>query len=325
MSLKITKTGILDTIQDLGRTGYQYMGVNPGGAMDRYAARLCNIVIGNEQTHPVIELHFPASGFLFNKPALIAMAGADFDPIINDKPVPLYQPIIVNKNARLQFGKKRKGARCYLAIKGLEVTSWLNSASTNLKASAGGNQGRALRKGDLLEFNDFDYGASVSGSEFILLPWKADLKINGDGKNIDLLPGNEWNLLDEANKAKFMQAEFTISVTADRMGYQLEGPGIFLPKNEELVSSGICFGTVQLLPNGQLIILMADHQTTGGYPRLGHIPTAQLSEVAQMNPGETLKFIMVNIKAAEDLLVQQDQHLLQLQNACKFRLTEFFG
>jgi antagonist of KipI len=326
MSLRITRAGILDTIQDLGRWGYQSLGINPGGVMDGYSAQLCNILVGNEFNCPVIELHFPASTILFDKPAMISIGGADFDPVINDRPVPMYQPILINKNVQLRFLKKKKGARSYLAVKGLAVHLWLNSASTNIKIPAGGYQGRAFKKGDVLELNDTDsYETHLGEDAYLLLPWKADHRFNNENKEVYVIPGNEWNVLDEAAKTSFLDTEYRISNSADRMGYQLEGAKILLQKREELVSSGVGFGTVQLLPNGQLIILMADHQTTGGYPRLAHIISAHLPLVAQKGPGEKLTFRMVNIKTAEDLFIEQQQHLLQLQNACKFRLAEFFS
>ena len=325
MSLKVLKTGILDTIQDLGRFGYQHLGINPNGVMDRYAAQLGNILVGNELAHPVIELHFPASAFLFDKPSLIAITGADFRPAINGQPIPLNQPLIVNKDAHLQFGKKIRGERCYLAVKDLKISPWLNSCSTNLKASAGGYKGKKLEKNDLIEAeDDIDYTDRVSKNKFPLLPWKADSQLHEEKEEIFVIPGHEWDLLDGSNKEVFIRSEFKISRFADRMGYQMEGPAISF-KNEELVSTGVGFGTIQLLPNGQLIILMADHQTTGGYPRLAHVISAHLPILAQMGPGKKLKFTVAGMEKAEDLLLQQHQHLLQLQNACKFRLAEFFG
>ena len=139
MSLKIIKAGVFDTIQDLGRYGSQHLGINPGGAMDRFAAQAVNMLVGNNPAEPVIELHFPSSIFLFEQEVMIAIGGADFSPSIDGEEIPLWQPVIISKNSLLQFQKWRQGARCYLAVKEkLDVEKWFNSYSTNVKATAGG-------------------------------------------------------------------------------------------------------------------------------------------------------------------------------------------
>jgi len=171
MSLKIIKAGILDTIQDCGRYGFQYLGINPGGAMDRFAAQVVNMLTGNESSEPVIELHFPASSFFFEQPALIAISGADFSATVNGDEVPMLHPIIVSKYSILQFHKVVKGARAYLAIKGgLDIPGWLNSFSTHLKAGAGGFKGRSLQNDDEVSLKKHSDLCNVIGKkEFIVL------------------------------------------------------------------------------------------------------------------------------------------------------------
>src|SRR5689334_12188357 len=143
MSLTIIKAGIQDTIQDLGRYGHQHLGINPSGAMDKYAMQLANMLVGNDPAEAVLEMHFPASVFLFKKDAMIAITGADFSPSINGEPIPSGHAIIVNKNDVLQFHKPVNGSRAYLAVKGgYAIAPWLNSRSTHLKAAAGGFFGR---------------------------------------------------------------------------------------------------------------------------------------------------------------------------------------
>jgi len=326
MSLKIIKAGLLDTIQDLGRFGYQHLGINPGGAMDRFSAQVSNLLVGNDLNEPVIEMHFPASALLFEQISLIAICGGDFQPEINGIPVPLNHPILINKNGCLQFTQKREGERAYLAVKGLKVLPWLNSATTNLKIGAGGYKGRALIKNDVIEIkDDHDHFVKLGGKDFIALPFKVDLKFMDETKDTFVLPGNEWDCLNAEQQSVFISSEFTVSKAADRMGFQLEGPAIHFQMKEELVSTGVGFGTIQLLPNGQLIVLMADHQSTGGYPRIAHVAMARTSSLAQKGPGEKIKFRIIDHYLAEQLLIRQQQHLLQLKNACKFRLTEFFS
>ena len=157
-----------------------------------------------------------------------------------------------------------------------------------------------------------------------MLPWKADAAWEHDGSEyIYLLEGNEFGRLSRESRDLFIHQSYTITTQSDRMGYQIKGESIFTDVNEEVVSSAVNFGTIQLLPGGQLTVLMADHQTTGGYPRLAHVITAHHSRLAQMKPGDIIRFQFVNMSTAEELLVKQHHHLLQLKNASAFRLQQY--
>lgn len=328
MSLKILKSGILDCLQDRGRFGFRQWGITPGGVMDTEAACMANALAGNDFSEAVVELHFPASVFLFEQSTIIALAGADFSASINGEPVPIYHPIVVNKSTVLQFHSVKNQARCYLAVKGgFKINKWLNSYSTHLKAQAGGWQGSKLTKGDTIPFQEtVDYSFFLGKEDFKILPWKVrpyEGKTTSD--TILAVPGNEWNWLDQDSQKKFLTSEFIIAPQSDRMGYRLQGPPLSSFPYPELVSSAVCFGTVQLLPDGQLIILMADHQTAGGYPRLATIISAYRPRLAQMKSGEKFRIAFTSQKNAEELLIQQQQFLHQLQIACNFRLQNFFN
>lgn len=325
MSLKVIKAGILDTIQDMGRYGQQQLGINPTGAMDKYALQVTNMLIGNQPGEAAIELHFPASVFMFTQPALIALGGADFSASINGEPVPPLHCIIVRKNDVLQFHKPVNGARAYLAIKdGFAINKWLGSYSTHLKVKAGGYKGRSLYKDDeLLLRQPFIY--SGTKDDYIVLPWQADTKWVDESKEILILPGNEWERLTTESKENFTMTSFVITQQSDRMGYRLNNIPLHSITNEEVVSSAVSFGTVQLLPDGGLIVLMADHQTTGGYPRVAHVVSAHHSRLAQLKGGDKVNFRFTDQSTAEHLLIKQQQHLLQLQNACTFRLEQYFN
>jgi antagonist of KipI len=325
MSLKIIKAGIQDTIQDIGRYGNQHLGINPSGAMDKYAMQVTNILAGNQSGEAVIEMHFPASVFMFTQPALIALGGADFSASINGEPVSNLQAIIVGKNDVLQFHKPMMGSRAYLAVHGgFEIKKWMNSYSTHLKAQAGGFNGRMLQKDDeLLPGQQTSF--LIKQNEFIVLPWQADVKWDNGQKEIFVLPGNEWERLTIESKENFSMTSFVITGQSDRMGYRLNNIPLPVMSNEEIISSGVSFGTVQLLPDGKLIILMADHQTTGGYPKIAHVISAHHSRLAQMQPGNKIHFRLTDQHTAEELFIKQQQHLLQLQNACTFRLQEYFN
>jgi antagonist of KipI len=328
MSLIINKAGLLDSIQDTGRYGFQYLGINPTGAMDKLAAQVANLLVGNDPNEAVIEMHFPAPVYIFEQTALIALSGADFSPCINGEPVPMNHPIIVTKSCVLHFRLPVNGVRAYMAIRGgLDIQKWLNSTSTNLKAKIGGFHGRPLQKNDELQINmEFDFSALLKEKEFLVMPWQADM--NWDDPTypdeVFVLPGNEWNWLSEKTQQHFLSHEFSITPNSDRMGYRLGSGYLETITKEDVISSAVIFGTIQLLPGKQLIILMADHQTAGGYPKIAHIIKAHHSKVAQMKAGESINFRLVDQQLAELLLYEQHQHLVQIQNASKFRLDELF-
>lgn len=327
MSLTIVKAGLHDTVQDLGRYGFGSWGVNPGGAMDRYATQLANILAGNETSEAVIEMHFPGPQILFNQNALIAISGADFTPVLNDQPVSLWKPILVRRNTILQFSQWKQGARCYLAVHGgLAIEKWLNSYSTNTKAHAGGLAGRRLEKGDEINFGEshiYYAGLLKEGSELQPLNWKACIKMAYENPNeVHFIPGREWDLLHNISKNDLLNETFSVHSLSDRMGYHLKGMPLTVSEKKDLLSSGVSFGTMQLLPNGQLIVLMADHQTTGGYPRIGHIISAHLPKFAQLRPSDEVKFVMTDIQAAEDLFFSQQREINIIKRSCLCNLNK---
>jgi antagonist of KipI len=326
MNLKILKAGMLDSIQDPGRFGYQQFGINPNGAMDKYAATLANILVGNDPAEPVIEMHFPAPAILFNESTIISLTGADFSASINGNQISLNHAVIVNQNTTLQFLSLKNKSRCYLAIKdGITISKWLNSYSTNLVAEAGGFEGRKLLKDDILELNSKTASHKLAdGDDFKILPWSANEDFGMPNTDeLLVLPGSEWDWLDKRSQEKFLKNPFFISPNSDRMGYRLASEPLQSMIRTELISSAVNFGTIQLLPDGQLIILMADHQTTGGYPRLGNVISTHLPMLAQMKAGDQIRFNFTDHEVAESLIIKQQQHLYQLENACKLRLENY--
>ncbi|MES2882527.1 MAG: biotin-dependent carboxyltransferase family protein [Bacteroidota bacterium] len=324
MSLQIIKAGLLDTIQDDGRTGYSHLGINPGGVMDAFSYRLANALLGKNLTDAVIELHFPAAQIVFTQSTIICVTGADFMPRLNNITVPINHPIVVGAGCTLRFDGMKQGARAYLSVKNeWLINKWLDSFSTNKIAGVGGWQGRPLQKGDCIEFaNALGENAIVANKQFKVLPWSTGEKV--DNRNeIEFVIGSEWHCLTNESQIDFQNSWFQITQQADRMGYQLSGCKLSLQQNTDMLSSAVSFGTVQLLPNGQVIILMADHQTTGGYPRIAHIISAHLPLLAQKNANDVLKFVQTNLETAEEKIMKQERYLQQLQEACKFRLEEW--
>ncbi|MEO5998738.1 MAG: biotin-dependent carboxyltransferase family protein [Chitinophagaceae bacterium] len=330
MSIVIIKPGILDSIQDLGRTGQASYGINVGGAMDRFAVLVGNILVGNDVIEAVMEIHYPGPQILFEQDALISITGADFTAGLNDESLPSWQPILIRKNTVLQFPINKKGARAYLAVQGgFLIDKWLNSYSTNLKAGIGGWKGRRLEKGDELFFRQRDKCVSSlfkSENNFQILRWRPDVsKVYRDPHEISVIKGYEWDELTDSSKESLKQSNFIIHPSSDRMGYQLEGHPLHLQEKKEMVSCAVSFGTIQLLPNGRPVVLMADHQTTGGYPRIGHVISSHLPKLAQLGPSDTVQFNYVDINEAEKQLFSQQIEIQIWQRACMENLNRLYA
>ncbi len=323
MSIFIKKSGILTTIQDLGRKGFRRFGINPNGAMDAQAVRLINILLGNDETEAVLEMQFPAPVFEFEEVAVIALGGADFNAQIDNKPIENWRPVFVEKGSKLSFEKKNFGSRAYLAVKGgFEIEKWLGSFSTNLRAEIGGFEGRALKKNDRISFN----------SRFQIPNSKFDYKISRglipvyqkSPAIIRVVAGAELQMMTALSELNFLKQEFTISPNSDRMGFRLRGEPLYLLDKIELVSSAVNFGTIQLLPDGQIIILMADHQTSGGYPRIANVISQDLPILAQLNANESVGFEIVSTEEAENLLMNFENELNFLKFGVANKLNNGF-
>jgi antagonist of KipI len=315
MGIKVIKAGIYSSIQDLGRKGFRSIGIGPGGSMDFFAAAVSNFIAGNDENMPVIEMHFPAAEMLFEEAALICIGGAEFDAHINGQPVKNYAPLPVKKGSSVSFKKINTGARVYLAVHGgIKTEQWLGSYSTDFKAKAGGYEGRLLQKGDDILLNNTSPVLPLDGFSF---PVEMVSKPYQDNNIIQCMPGPEWEMMDETAKKLFTENDFVISSSSDRMGYRLSGKNILLKEQVNLVSSAVNFGTVQLLPGGQLIVLMAGHQTTGGYPRIANVISAQLPKLSQLAANSPLRFQIITEQEAEDALISLQQRTGIIKNYCK--------
>ncbi|MCO6512832.1 MAG: biotin-dependent carboxyltransferase family protein [Aridibacter famidurans] len=315
MSLKIAKPGILDTVQDLGRTGYRELGVNPGGAADRNAVRILNTLLGNREGAAAIEMHFPAATIEFETDSVIAVGGAHFRPQLEGLSIPEWTSLPVKKGETLSFAGKKYGARLYLAVRGgIETEQWLGSASTNLFVKAGGAGGRRLEKGDVLRIgieNAFGPSGLRAGrtltERFLRRPV------------LRVTEGPENDLLTAFSANSFETEEFEVRPDSNRMGVRLEGPALHTVDDTDLVSSAVAPGTVQLLPDGSPLILGADSQTTGGYPRIARIVSADLSIAAQASPGDRVRFRVVSLEEAYAAMCRFEKDLSFLRLGLRFR------
>ncbi len=319
MSVLVKKGGLLSTVQDLGRKNFRCFGINPNGAMDRQAARLINILLGNDETEAVLEMHFPAPILEFEKDAIIALGGADFGAKLNQQEIESWRLYFAAKGSVLNFTEKLFGNRAYLAVKGgFEIEKWLGSFSTNLRAGIGGFEGRSLQKDDRIEFNG---KWKMENGKFKNRNLKFPYKISNDlipayssRPTVRIIAGAEFERLTAVSEQAFQTQNFTVSPNSDRMGFRLSGEPLYLLENLELVSSAVDFGTIQLLPDGQIIILMADHQTTGGYPRIAHVVSRDLPVLAQLGANDKVNFELISLQEAEDLIIkfEKDLNLLKI-------------
>jgi antagonist of KipI len=282
--LRVVEPGLFTTIQDLGRPGAIASGVPAGGAMDRFAHRAANLLAGNSPQDATLECTMSGPHLIADEPCLVAVTGADFDLRVNGAPAPTWTGIFLGRGDRLAFGGRRSGARVYIAVAGgFEADRWLGSRSTNLMAGRAGMHGRSLSGGDLLSIATQPSHPAIAGRH---LP--RALRPDYSDHTLLAMPGPHVRRLDAEARRLLFSAEFRVSREADRMGYRLEGPPLTI-SGDELLSFGLVAGAVQLPRSGQPILLMADHQTAGGYPVVATVVSASMHQAGQLAPGDTLR------------------------------------
>jgi antagonist of KipI len=321
MSLQIIRAGLLDTVQDRGRYGYAELGIPAGGAMDSLALSLANSLAGNDPGTAALECYFPAPRIRFLQDTRIALAGADFSPCINGQPVPMHTPILVRAGAELHFTKRIWGAWTCLAVGGgLALDAWLGSYSTNLVAAAGGWNGRALRDGDVLPLLKPEAGHDWSEGEThrCRQQYSNPAGFYPGDTPLRFCPGPEHDWMTPAAQQQLETERWRITTQSNRMGYRMDGAILEQQETADLLSAAVLPGTIQLLPDGRFIVLMADAQTTGGYPRIGQLIRADLPRLAQMVPGETFRLERVAPEAGREAMERQRQWLQRVYYGVKF-------
>ena len=321
------KKGMLTTIQDLGRIGYQRYGMPVCGAMDRYAMELANILVGNPRDEAVVEATVMGPTIVFGEPEIFAITGGDFGPTLNGASIESNRAHLAEAGDVLALPMAKAGARAYIAFAGgLDIEEVMGSRSTFLKGGVGGLEGRAIRDGDRINLR-------------APCAWLPDLEEDGDEIGLkdpfDRLPdleerfvpvkmrpalessvtvrftyGPQDDLFSAAGKQTFTSSEYALSDKSDRMGFRMDGPAVERAAGSDgnIISDGICFGAIQIT-NGQPIVMMADRQTTGGYPKLGCVITADLPLLAQLKAGDKVRFRPVSVAAAQAVYRRQQKAL----------------
>jgi antagonist of KipI len=315
MSLRVVRPGLLTSVQDRGRTGLQHLGIVPGGAMDPVAHGLANALVGNSGHLATLECTVLGPDLIIGHDALIALYGAAFGAKVAGQPLPMNRPVLVKAGTTLKIGAARRGARAYLALAGgFEVPEVLGSRSTYLPAGFGGLGGRTIKAGDRLP-GVVDL-AQISAARFSRLARRAartehgnfssvrwfapELTLPfGDGLSVRAMEGRHFLQFDAASREAFFGQVWRVSPDSNRMGYRLAGPRLTRTKPVEILSEPTCLGTVQVPNDGTPIALMADHQTTGGYPKIAEIAGADIPGLAQLAPGGSVRFVRCTVEDAE--------------------------
>jgi biotin-dependent carboxylase-like uncharacterized protein len=301
----VIKPGMLSSFQDAGRHGHQPLGISVVGAMDQRAHRLANILVGNDAQTASLEITLTGPTLKFKEPCCIALSGADLSATLNGQTVVLNRPLIVRPQDELAFGARKHGTRCYLAVHGgFALTPVLGSTSTYLRSHFGGWHGRALQKGDEIALARPLKNKSLEAVAMELWAIKIYLPaaiVDSSRQRIRLIKSALWNEFTPESCVALLTETFRVSPDSERMGYRLTGTPLLMSKPRQLLSEATTFGTIQVPAGGQPIILMADRQTTGGYPKMAYVATVDLPLLAQRAPGDALKFEAITLERAQEL------------------------
>lgn len=314
MSITVLNPGLLTTVQDQGRVGYQQFGVSVSGVMDPRSAALANILAGNDQGEAVLECTMMGPQLQFDRGTVIAITGGDLGPTLDGKAIPGYAAVAVKAGQVLKFTAPRAGCRCFIAFAGgLDIPVTMGSRSTYMKAKIGGYQGRKLAKGDRIGFR-----APVETLERmedrVLRPEFVPQPVY----TLQVVLGPQDDAFTDSGVHTFLTETYTVTPEFDRMGCRLDGPAIAHKDSGDIISDGIAFGAVQVPSAGTPIIMLADRQTTGGYTKIGNVITADFRILAQLKTGDKVRFVQVPVEYAQGLLLAQRSALRALSKINQF-------
>lgn len=309
MGFRVLKGGMLTTIQDFGRNGYQSQGFSVGGALDVRSFKLANMLLDNPENEAVLEITLIGPELEFTASTIIAITGGDFSPTINGQPAPMYTAIGINKGDILKFGGARTGTRCYVAFSGyLKAPVVMGSRSTSLKSHIGGFKGRKLEAGDYVEerikrrYLPFFLSRKLPAPDY-----------EGDDGVLRVVMGPQDDLISPQGIETFLNSEYTITSEFDRMGCRLDGPIIAPKKTSDIISDGIALGAIQVPSAGKPIILLADRQTTGGYAKIATMISVDIPRLVQKKTDEKIRFKAVTVQEAQRLYLQEVEELEELR------------
>ena len=320
--IEVVEAGLLTMVEDLGRFGFQKYGVTVSGAMDTFALRAGNGLVGNAEGEAGLEMTLLGPRLLFLRPAIVALTGADLEPRLNDRPCPMWHAFAVTKDDTLSFDGKTDGVRAYLAVKGgIDVPLVLNSRSTYTRSKLGGVEGRPLRPGDRLRVGGT--GRIDRALLFRLAP--ARVPRYGTRHALRVVLGPQHLAFTDAGIRTFLGNTYKVTPQSDRIGYRLQGPSIEHKGSPDIVSDGSPLGAVQVAGDGMPIILLADRGTTGGYTKIATVIGADLPQLAQASPGDEVVFRSVSLEEAHQALAEEDSALATLELVAEMERSRRLG
>lgn len=310
MSITVLNPGLLTTVQDMGRVGYQQFGVSVSGVMDPRAAATANILVGNPEDEAVLECTMLGPQLRFDAANTIAITGGDLTASLDGQPLPTYRVVAVQAGQTLRFQAPKTGCRAYIAFTGgLDIPEVMGSRSTYLKAKIGGFQGRKLQKDDVISFRA--PGTPKNLSERYIYPEFVPRPVY----TVRVVMGPQDDAFTPQGIATFLGEIYSVTNEFDRMGCRLDGPVIEHVTDGNIISDGIAFGAIQVPTEGKPIIMMADRQTTGGYTKIAAVISADFRLLGQLKAGDKIRFEKVSIQEAQEALLNQRAALRTLRRS----------
>jgi len=317
MGVRVLKEGMLTTVQDLGRIGYQSQGFGTSGVMDARSAKIANLLLDNPENEAVFEFTLIAPKLQFTSETIIAITGGDFRPMVNKKPVKMYTAIYMHRGDILEFAGCKSGSRGYIAFSSyIDVPVVMGSRSTNLKCAIGGHRGRRLLKDDYVGFR----------IKRRYLPYFLSRTLPIDEYNhqditLRVVLGPQEDCFTKEGIETFLSEKYTITSDFDRMGCRLDGKYIGYEKTTDIISDGIAFGSVQVPSQGKPIILLSDRQTTGGYAKIATVATVDIPKLVQLKTDNTVRFEAISVEEAQKLIKLEvkeiNSFIEQIYTPCK--------
>lgn len=302
-SLTVLDPGFFTTVQDNGRFGSRKFGVPVGGSMDSFARRSANWLVGNDSEAPVLEMTIRGGTYKFHDEAFIGLAGGEVDITMNGRKQKQYETLAVSSGEEVQIGRVKTGCRVYMAIAGnWELDKIMGSFSTCVQAGFGGLEGRKVSKGDCISWA-YSHNITKKTIPENLLPYF------GHSYQIRIIEGPEWDWLNKDEQEAFLNLDFKVQPESNRMGIRLKSSASLALKKENMVSSPVLPGMIQLPPGGDPIILMNDAQSVGGYPRVAKVVDADLWRLGQVWPPAKIRFKLITRKEALKLSAFQENIL----------------
>ncbi len=311
-AVRVIEPGLLTTVQDLGRRGFQKYGVPVCGALDAVSLRIANVLVGNRESAAGLEMTAIGPKLRFERESVIAVAGADFTPLIDGRAARAWESARVPAGATLSFAPPNDGLRACLAIAGgIAVPPLMNSRATDLKGGFGGHEGRALRGGDVLPVG---FSPHLDAAPKRLPEAISRQPTYSQSFQIRVVLGPQLDRFTETGIAVMLTSEYTVSIDSDRTGCRLEGPAIEHVSGADVVSDGSALGSVQVPGSGTPIVLLSDRGTTGGYTKAATVISPDIGLLAQAMPGAKARFAAVSVEEAREALIEQERMMGEIKS-----------